>query len=99
MTVSYCKFSAAKQAFPKKDTDLWTNSKSLNLRFEEDKYRCTKIAPCIMFQEKNQHMVRVQDLSGRGAEYPSTFCQLVASLIRADVIESKSVSSLGSDLV
>ena len=52
-----------------------------------------------MFQEKNQHMVRVQDLNDRGAGYPSTFCQLVASLIRSDVIESKFVSSLGSDLV
>jgi hypothetical protein len=87
VTISYCKFSTAEKSFPKKDTDLWTNSMGLLSKFNGDMFRCTSSAPCLV-QEKNKHTVLVQDLKDRCSEYPSTVCSFIAPLLRADAIES-----------
>ena len=87
ITISYCKFSARDKFFPKKDTDLWTNSPSLLSKFGDGQFRCLPKSPC-RAQHKRKHFSMVQDLSDRCSRYPSTLCNLIAPLLAADVVEA-----------
>lgn len=87
VTISYCKFSTSDKSFPQKDTDLWTNSKTLLSKFKGGMFQCTPSTPCLA-KEKSKHAVLVQDLKDRCSKYPSTVCSFIAPLLRADAIES-----------
>ena len=87
VTISYCKFSTRNQFFPKKDTNLWTNSPSLLSKFSNDQFKCMPKSPC-QAQDKRKHFSMVQDLSDRCSRYPTTLCNLIAPLLAADVVEA-----------
>ena len=92
VTISYCKFSTNELSFPRKNTDLWTNSKALLSKFKDGQFRCTPNSPC-QAQKKNKHIVSVQDLSDRCSKYPSTVCSLIAPMLAADAVEATFVKS------
>ena len=87
VTISYCKFSTNDLYFPRKNTDLWTNSNALLSKFKDGQFRCTSGSLC-RAQKKNKHIVSVQDLSDRCSKYPSTVCSLIAPMLAADAVEA-----------
>lgn len=95
VTVSYCML-AEENILPRKDTDLWTNSKNLQHICRNGAYKCCHDCNGLT-SDGRRHQKHVQDKVGRYASYPLEFNRFVRDQLLADVrAEQCDVSQLSA---
>lgn len=95
VTVSYCMLSD-EHKLPRKDTDLWTNSKNLHHICRNDALKCYRDCN-VLTSDGRRHQKHVQDKDDRYASYPEEFNRFVRHHLLAEVrAEQCEVSQLSA---